>query len=1392
MPTAQDIYESLIKDPDLEIGENQTREEAAETEADFRARQHVNNVRALSLATEPLKNPTGLKALMQHVASVGKSMVGGSVSIAQSIHKMANLNDLLSDHNNESTFEVNATYTAKFNALTPKGQKFFRGMEKAAGKTVAEKAFENIVDKDFTDLSDENQDVTMSDLVHTITSDQGAESLASALGIKPHHVQALHTEWSEAFPGAVQEPPPHKPESFHSDKEPFYGKNTRKDLTKVASITRINDALKKSDLPLMAKLGTTGKLKLHHDTGAVLQSPDEEQGKGHVYEPSGIGTAHADDVIPTLTFKNPFPEKPMGRLYTSMTQGKSPTEDTDNITGDNLDSFSVADILNAVHHMAYADTDPSPSHADAHEEATKELASDIEVATEVEQKEINSNPPPEANKAGEKDAESAAKKQPFVMFGAWGGPQHGTSFSGVQGPYHMAHSMGLSFGICNQLGQVNKVGQVLIADALDKGVLKKKDMLLTGTHGVMTANGVQTLLDHHGIDSINGAVFAKAVAEEIIEDTIGDQEEADIDWHEVAAEIAAKTPAGGGVDVPDSVVEDAAEKAGVDLDAPHHEGMDAREASKAKVNAQAARLQAAIESDDHASIDHHQTKFNQLVDNHISTPTADGGGTFSDISEILHNNIYEGHVQDVADELGKHSGLDPNEYSQAGDYGDWESPSDPDDPMTTVLTDYYQHTPKAPDTPTPAAETPDTPTPAAETPDSPSPPTPQPKEPQTAEGKALKERAVAALKQKSKKDKVMQSLFGDDVDSDDAQLYSEHLDDNPNELDIAYKTHVIGDIVNKQKQKTKDAAKAKVDKEKAETKAEEDAQKKEEKEAEAQKKAEEKEAAAQKKAEEAEQKKKESEQQKAEAAAQKKADAEAKEQKKAEEAELKEKKTNADKLPSKEGDLDKLADKDGEDMVGEHVATQHARELIAHKKKYDEHMSPDSKQALKKGLLEAQAHGANFDKLKEEHDKWGDDFGSPEHLKQEHEDAMYKAEIAQNHEELISGKSEAAQKMRHESFNQSESGKFTHFNEEGQPTHDHHSEIDNEGNISAKGFAHGLKQKQKYHQQTGDAMGDHHHLATLDPAQQKAVQDLKEANVSGDKDAATKARKELHASGLSLPDINGDDDEPLSGPPDPEVAQKKMAEGYVWHEETRHWILKETLDDLSGSHTGHDASIVSGSHAGEDGSAPAFATDEHGNASDNNFVFNQGNLHKVGTGDAPGGGSIHRSTVTGNALHSALSNSGALDNHANNASGVTKLPGFTSPTANGGQGGLGHQIGMHGSPNARDDIKQTKSEKAKEIGGALAGSKVGSAAVSAAKFALPFSTAPEKKLFGAAQKFLGGKTEKGYPIKPTSSLAAFLKEYDQHEHLHAGQSVTDLLEHVDDEEKKKKKSIKKV
>ena len=91
MPLTQDIYDTLVKDPDLDIGEHQTREEAAQTEADFRARQYVNNIRALSLATEPLEKVSPIKALLQHVSSISKTIVSGSISIAQNILKISKM-----------------------------------------------------------------------------------------------------------------------------------------------------------------------------------------------------------------------------------------------------------------------------------------------------------------------------------------------------------------------------------------------------------------------------------------------------------------------------------------------------------------------------------------------------------------------------------------------------------------------------------------------------------------------------------------------------------------------------------------------------------------------------------------------------------------------------------------------------------------------------------------------------------------------------------------------------------------------------------------------------------------------------------------------------------------------------------------------------------------------------------------------------------------------------------------------------------------------------------------------------------------------------------------------------------------------------------------------------
>ena len=72
MPIVNDIYETLIKDPDLDIMVGQTRHEAAKTEAEERARQHYNNVQALSLASEPLKKMSPLKKLVLYLSKLNK------------------------------------------------------------------------------------------------------------------------------------------------------------------------------------------------------------------------------------------------------------------------------------------------------------------------------------------------------------------------------------------------------------------------------------------------------------------------------------------------------------------------------------------------------------------------------------------------------------------------------------------------------------------------------------------------------------------------------------------------------------------------------------------------------------------------------------------------------------------------------------------------------------------------------------------------------------------------------------------------------------------------------------------------------------------------------------------------------------------------------------------------------------------------------------------------------------------------------------------------------------------------------------------------------------------------------------------------------------------------
>ena len=74
MSKIDEFYNTLIKDPDLEVRAGQTREQAARQEAEYRARQYNNNVQALALANEPAQVESPINALFNHLEQMKKSM----------------------------------------------------------------------------------------------------------------------------------------------------------------------------------------------------------------------------------------------------------------------------------------------------------------------------------------------------------------------------------------------------------------------------------------------------------------------------------------------------------------------------------------------------------------------------------------------------------------------------------------------------------------------------------------------------------------------------------------------------------------------------------------------------------------------------------------------------------------------------------------------------------------------------------------------------------------------------------------------------------------------------------------------------------------------------------------------------------------------------------------------------------------------------------------------------------------------------------------------------------------------------------------------------------------------------------------------------------------------
>ena len=129
--------------------------------------------------------------------------------------------------------------------------------------------------------------------------------------------------------------------------------------------------------------------------------------------------------------------------------------------------------------------------------------------------------------------------------------------------------------------------------------------------------------------------------------------------------------------------------------------------------------------------------------------------------------------------------------------------------------------------------------------------------------------------------------------------------------------------------------------------------------------------------------------------------ADLKAQKDTENEELKQKKEEANELPHSLGHLDEYLDED--EKVSSVQATKHARELMAHAKKHEEHMTPKTKKEFEKAMGEAVKHGADVERLQQEMEEFGDNFGSDEHLEAVHDEDKKLASQQAHYDRLLGG-----------------------------------------------------------------------------------------------------------------------------------------------------------------------------------------------------------------------------------------------------------------------------------------------------------------------------------------------------------------------------------------------------
>ena len=128
------------------------------------------------------------------------------------------------------------------------------------------------------------------------------------------------------------------------------------------------------------------------------------------------------------------------------------------------------------------------------------------------------------------------------------------------------------------------------------------------------------------------------------------------------------------------------------------------------------------------------------------------------------------------------------------------------------------------------------------------------------------------------------------------------------------------------------------------------------------------------------------------------------------------------------------------------------------------------------------------------------------------------------------------------------------------------------------------------------------------------------------------------------------------GPPNPEIVPKMVAAGLVWHEESRHWVKKDNLDEMHSKHSKHNATLVNGSHESNGHSTflNASSTPDNRIPSKGQFVLANGHVHQLGVG------------TTGKALQHSLSQGGHLNSHNTSGRSVSTFKDFRNHHANAG------------------------------------------------------------------------------------------------------------------------------